>query len=107
MSGGQQQRIAIARALYQSPEVLIFDEATSSLDSQSEQYIQKTIQQLRDEQKTIILFAHRLSTVVQADQVIVLEKGQVVEQGTHKTLLQQKGHYHALWKQQLPEGFNS
>ena len=107
LSGGQQQRIAIARALYQSPEVLIFDEATSSLDSQSEQYIQKTIQQLRDEKKTIILIAHRLSTVVQADQVIVLEKGQVVEQGTHKTLLQQKGYYHALWKQQLPEGFNS
>ncbi len=105
LSGGQQQRIAIARALYHNPEILIFDEATSSLDSRSEQYIQKTIQQLRNEKKTIVLIAHRLSTVVQADEVMVLEKGKVVEKGNHEDLLRQKGFYYDLWQQQLPENF--
>lgn len=85
-----------ARALYQNPEILIFDEATSSLDSKYEQYIQKTMQQLCNEKKTIILIVHRLSTVVQADEIVVLEKGKVVEKGNHEDLLQQKVCYHAL-----------
>ena len=75
------------------------------MDSRSEQYIQKTIQQLRNEKKTIVLIAHRLSTVVQADEVMVLEKGKVVEKGNHEDLLRQKGFYYDLWQQQLPENF--
>lgn len=83
------------------PEILVFDEATSSLDSQSEQYIQKTIQGLRDKNKTIIIIAHRLSTVVHADEVMLLENGQIAESGTHHELFSLKGKYHALWQQQL------
>jgi hypothetical protein len=75
-------------------------EATSSLDSQSEQYIQKTIQRLREDQKTIIIIAHRLSTVVHADEIVVLENGKVVESGTHKELIKEKGNYYSLWQQQ-------
>ena len=100
LSGGQQQLIAIAQALYHEPEILIFDEATSSLDSQSEQHIQKTIQRLREDQKTIIIIAHRLSTVVNADEIVVLENGKVVESGTHKELIKEKGNYYSLWQQQ-------
>jgi len=106
LSGGQQQRIAIARALYHDPEILVFDEATSSLDSKSEQYIQKTIQNLRDEKKTIIVIAHRLSTVVHADEVMLLEDGQIAETGTHKELFSLKGKYYTLWEQQLA-GFDA
>ncbi len=102
LSGGQKQRIAIARALYKQPEILVLDEATSSLDSTSENYIQKTIQNLRQQNKTIIIIAHRLSTVVNADTIVVLEKGNVIEQGNHKILFNKKGHYHNLWKQQMP-----
>ena len=91
LSGGEKQRIAIARALYQQPEILILDEATSSLDSQSEQYIKKTVQALKKKKKTILLIAHRLSTVIDADQILVLKKGKVVASGTHKTLLREKG----------------
>src|SRR6056297_1950627 len=87
LSGGQKQRIAIARALYKDPEVLILDEATSSLDSASEQYVQQTINYLRESNKTVILIAHRLSTVFKADKICVLEKGQLVEEGSHKELL--------------------
>ena len=86
LSGGEKQCIAIARALYQQPEILILDEATSSLDSQSEQYIKKTVQALKKKKKTILLIAHRLSTVIDADQILVLKKGKVVASGTHKTL---------------------
>ena len=102
LSGGQKQRIAIARALYKQPEILVLDEATSSLDSTAENYIQRTIQNLRAQQKTIILIAHRLSTVVHADTIVVLEKGKVLEKGSHNELYAQKGQYYQLWKQQLP-----
>ncbi|WP_299104063.1 peptidase domain-containing ABC transporter [uncultured Tenacibaculum sp.] len=102
LSGGQKQRIAIARALYKKPEVLVLDEATSSLDSNSENYIQKAVERLRRENKTIIIIAHRLSTVVNADEIVVLQKGKVLEQGNHKELYSSKRNYYNLWKQQMP-----
>lgn len=101
LSGGQKQRIAIARALYRNPEILILDEATSSLDSASEQYVQRTIDLLVKQQKTIIVIAHRLTTVKKADKIIVLDKGQVVEEGSHDQMLLAKGHYYDLWQQQF------
>ncbi|TPN87966.1 peptidase domain-containing ABC transporter [Aquimarina algicola] len=103
LSGGQKQRIAIARALYKNPEILVLDEATSSLDSTSENYIQQAVQQLRDQHKTVIIIAHRLSTVVNADQIVVLEQGKVIEQGDHHTLYPQQGKYYQLWQKQIPE----
>lgn len=102
LSGGQKQRIAIARALYRDPEVLILDEATSSLDSTSEKYVQDTASWLRDRNKTVILIAHRLSTVRQADKICVLDKGTLIEEGTHDGLLDQKSHYYRLWQSQFP-----
>ncbi len=102
LSGGQKQRIAIARALYKDPEILVLDEATSSLDSNSENYVQKTIDNLRSEGKTVIIIAHRLSTVINADKIVVLDKGQVLEEGSHYQLYDQKGAYFKLWQQQVP-----
>ena len=102
LSGGQKQRIAIARALYKNPEILVLDEATSSLDSTSENYIQRTIQNLRNDNKTIIIIAHRLSTVIEADKIVVLEKGEVLEEGNHNQLYKSKGRYYELWQQQMP-----
>jgi len=102
LSGGQKQRIAIARALYKQPEVLVLDEATSSLDSTSENYIQKAIQSLRDQDKTIVLIAHRLSTVINADKIVVMEDGQVIEEGSHSELFEKRNKYYNLWQQQLP-----
>ena len=102
LSGGQKQRIAIARALYRNPEVLILDEATSSLDSSAEKHIQEMVSILRSQSKTVILIAHRLSTVFQADNIIVLDKGKIAEQGTHPELLANRKHYYQLWKNQFP-----
>ena len=82
---------------------MVLDEATSSLDSTSENYIQKAIERLRQENKTIIIIAHRLSTVVNADEIVVLEKGKVLEQGNHKELYTEIGHYYNLWQQQMPK----
>lgn len=102
LSGGEKQRIAIARALYQEPEILILDEATSSLDSTSEHYVQRTIDLLANEGKTIILIAHRLSTVYKADKICVLHKGKVVEEGNHNELMGRKTEYFKLWQRQFP-----
>ncbi len=101
LSGGQRQRLATARALYRKPEILILDEATSALDTISEQFVQRTIQQLREVQKTVILISHRLSSVRNADKIIVLENGKLIQEGTHDELLLQKGKYHDLWMQQF------
>ena len=107
LSGGQRQRLSILRALYREPEIIIFDEATSSLDTISEQYVQETIKSLCAIGKTAVLIAHRLSTVREADEIIVVHKGKVIEKGTHLTLLAKQGQYASLWGQQsntaLPE----
>jgi ATP-binding cassette subfamily B protein len=98
LSGGQKQKLAIARALYRDPEILIMDEATSSLDAHAEHEVQQTIHHLRGKGKTIILIAHRLSTVMHADQIYVLKKGELVGQGTHHELMAEQGDYYRLWK---------
>lgn len=97
LSGGQRQRIAIARALYRNPEILILDEATSSLDPASEQKVQESLQWYKEQGKTVIIIAHRLSTVRSCDTILVLKDGQLVEQGHHESLIQQTGHYAQLW----------
>lgn len=101
LSGGEKQRIAIARALYKNPEILIFDEATSSLDSISEKYVKRTLSALAKEGKTIIIIAHRLSTVKHADTIIVLENGKMMESGTHDQLIHTEGIYCKLWNEQF------
>ncbi|SHG09541.1 ATP-binding cassette, subfamily B [Bacteroides luti] len=101
LSGGERQRIAIARALYKEPDILIFDEATSSLDSVSERYVKQTLNALAQQGKTIIVIAHRLSTVRNADKIVVLNKGGVVETGTHKELCEINGIYSKLWNEQF------
>lgn len=103
LSGGQRQRIAIARALYRNPQILVFDEATSSLDSESEFYVQKAVNQLKAEGKTVIVIAHRLSTVVNADIIAVLENGRLTEKGSHAQLWEAKGRYYQMWQKQLPQ----
>ena len=104
VSGGEKQRLSIARALLRRPSLLVFDEATSSLDSLTEEEISKTIRKLSDNQNQItILIAHRLSTIMHADKIFVLEKGSITEQGKHEELLQQKGLYYAMWRQQIGE----
>jgi len=102
LSGGQKQRIAIARALYRNPEILVFDEATSSLDSESEYFVQEAINQMKAEGKTVIVIAHRLSTVVNADKIAVLENGKLIEEGSHTQLWEAKGKYYQMWQKQLP-----
>jgi ATP-binding cassette subfamily B protein len=104
LSGGEKQRLSIARALLRKPHLLIFDEATSALDSLTEEEITNTIKEISSAKEQIsILIAHRLSTIMHADRIYVLEKGDVVETGTHENLLQEKGLYYAMWRQQIGE----
>lgn len=104
LSGGEKQRLSIARALLRQPHLLIFDEATSALDSLTEEEITNTIKDISFQKEQItILIAHRLSTIMHADRIYVLEKGEVVETGTHESLVEEKGLYYAMWRQQIGE----
>ena len=103
LSGGQRQRIAIARAFLKDAPILIMDEATSALDNQSEHMIQKAMELLR-QNRTVIIIAHRLSTIENADQIMVLDHGKIIEQGSHQTLLETLGHYAKLYRQGEPSG---
>lgn len=100
LSGGQRQRIAIARALYKDPGVLILDEATSSLDSEAEQIIQKTLNNFKSQGKTMIIIAHRLSTIVNSDEILVMKEGKIIEQGNHKELISRDSIYKSMWDKQ-------
>jgi ATP-binding cassette subfamily B protein len=102
LSGGEKQRVAIARAILKDPQILIFDEATSSLDSRTEQAIQETLAEVAAQHTTLVI-AHRLSTVVDADRILVMSAGRVIESGTHAQLLADAGVYHDMWELQLKE----
>lgn len=104
LSGGERQRIAIARALLRNPGLMIFDEATSALDSLTEEAITETIKEISDQRDPIIIMiAHRLSTIMHADVIYVLEKGQIAEAGSHHELVEKRGLYYAMWRQQVGE----
>lgn len=104
LSGGEKQRLSIARALLRHPRLLIFDEATSALDSLTEEEVTNTIKEVSSQRNQItILIAHRLSTIMHADRIYVLERGEVVEMGTHESLIEEKGLYYAMWRQQIGE----
>lgn len=104
LSGGERQRLAIARALIRKPPLLIFDEATSALDSLTEEQVSNTVRSISAQRTQMtMLIAHRLSTIMHADTIVVLEKGSIVEQGTHADLLEKRGLYYAMWRQQVGE----
>ena len=99
LSGGEKQRVGIARMVLKNPGILLLDEATSALDTETERSIQAALRQV-SEGKTAMMVAHRLSTIKDADEIVVLEKGSVIERGTHKQLLALQSKYHALWNDQ-------
>ena len=101
LSGGEKQRVAIARAILKNPQIFFFDEATSALDSSTEKEIQKNLENI-SKNKTTLIIAHRLSTAANADKIIVLDKGVIIEEGTHKSLLLEKGKYFEMWEKQKP-----
>ena len=101
LSGGQRQRLAIARAILKKPDILIMDEATSNLDSITEKAIEKTVNEWCKDITTIII-AHRLSTIMRCDKIYVMDKGEIIESGTHRELIRQQGKYYALWQEQVP-----
>jgi ATP-binding cassette subfamily B protein len=104
VSGGEKQRLSIARALLRKPDILVFDEATSALDSLTEEEITRTIRDVSTmEERITILIAHRLSTIMHADKIFVLERGHIIELGKHAELLEEKGLYYAMWRQQIGE----
>jgi ATP-binding cassette, subfamily B, bacterial len=104
VSGGEKQRLSIARALLRKPKILVFDEATSALDSLTEEAITNTIKAIsKDKQQISILIAHRLSTIMHSDRIYVLERGKVIETGNHQGLVNEKGLYYAMWRQQIGE----
>ncbi len=103
ISGGQKQRIAIARAVYKDPQFIFFDEATNSLDANNENVILENLQQFF-KNKTVIVVAHRLSTVKNADKIVVMDNGEIAEEGTHTELILKKGKYYELVKNQLELG---
>ncbi len=102
LSGGEKQRVAIARALLKNPAILIFDEATSALDSKSEQAIQGELDRIAVGRTTLVI-AHRLSTVMGADEILVMDAGRIVERGSHAQLLDLQGHYAQMWRLQQQE----
>ena len=99
MSGGEKQRVAIARTILKDPRILVLDEATSALDTHTEQEIQAALKTVSARRTTLVI-AHRLSTIVDADEILVMGQGQVLERGTHDALLAQNGHYAAMWAAQ-------
>lgn len=103
VSGGEKQRLSIARAILRNPNLLIFDEATSALDSITEEEINQTIRSISGQNRITVLIAHRLSTVMHADKIFVLEQGKIIEEGKHDDLVAEKGLYYAMWRQQIGE----
>ena len=102
LSGGEKQRVGIARTLLKNPPILLLDEATSALDTETEREIREALTNA-SEGRSVLTIAHRLSTIADADRIIVLENGSIVEIGTHEALLRKRGRYHALWTKQLTE----
>lgn len=100
LSGGEKQRVAIARTILKDPRIIMLDEATAALDTETEQHIQEAFTKLA-QGRTMLIIAHRLSTITHADQILVLHKGKVAERGTHEELLEKNGHYAAMWKKQI------
>lgn len=103
LSGGQRQRISLARAILRDPDLLILDEATSALDSESERLVQEALDDF-ESKHTVLVIAHRLSTIVKADLICVMEKGRIIERGSHEQLISASGRYSSLWKQQAEQG---